>query len=82
MKATILLCCRFVLPYLNLFGGAVSITARDFQMINGMSNEFFGLGGEDDDFYSRLEALDIKICRFAPETSQYHKMRHRVQVRR
>lgn len=41
-----------------------------------MSNEYFGWEGEDDDLYSRLEANDLKLCRFEPEISRYHLASH------
>ncbi|KAJ8720293.1 hypothetical protein PYW07_012336 [Mythimna separata] len=63
---------RFVLPYLNLFGGVIAIVSKQFKAINGMSNEFYGMGGEDDDLFSRLQANNLKLCRFQPETSRYH----------
>ncbi|XP_030036702.2 beta-1,4-N-acetylgalactosaminyltransferase bre-4-like isoform X2 [Manduca sexta] len=68
---------RFVLPYLTLFGGAIAIISKQYKDINGMSNEYFGWGGEDDDLYSRLEASNLKVCRFEPETSRYHMVPHR-----
>ncbi|XP_072931498.1 beta-1,4-N-acetylgalactosaminyltransferase bre-4-like [Epargyreus clarus] len=67
---------RFVLPYLNQFGGVIAITTKQFKQINGMSNEFFGWKGEDDDLYLRLEAHKIKLCRFQPELSRYHMVTH------
>nr|XP_021201599.2 beta-1,4-N-acetylgalactosaminyltransferase bre-4 [Helicoverpa armigera] len=65
---------RFVLPYLNLVSGAIAILSKQFKTVNGMSNEFYGFAGEDDDLYSRLEASNLKLCRFQPETSRYHKV--------
>lgn len=38
--------------------------------------QFFGWGGEDDDFYERIKAKHIKICRFAPDYSQYTMLKH------
>lgn len=43
---------RFHLPYLGLFGGVISISARQFKDINGMSNVYDGWGGEDDDLFT------------------------------
>lgn len=42
---------RFNLPYMTLFGGVVAISGEHFKAINGMSNQFIGWGGEDDDFF-------------------------------
>lgn len=67
---------RFNLPYLGLFGGAVAIQTKQFHFINGMSNMFHGWGGEDDDFYGRLKAKNINICRFEPNYSQYIMLKH------
>ncbi|KAL0878908.1 hypothetical protein ABMA27_003908 [Loxostege sticticalis] len=69
---------RFVLPYLKLFGGAIAITSNQYKTINGMSNEYFGWGGEDDDFYARIEVEELKMCRFEPETSKYHMVGHKM----
>lgn len=38
--------------------------------------QFSGWGGEDDDFYGRLKAKNIEICRFEPDHSQYTMLRH------
>lgn len=46
-----------------------------------MSNEFYGVSGEDDDLYSRLEANDLKVCRFQPETSRYHMVSSKAERR-
>ncbi|KAM3957818.1 beta-1,4-N-acetylgalactosaminyltransferase bre-4 [Aphomia sociella] len=73
---------RFVLPHLNVFGGAVAIAAEQYKHINGMSNKYFGNGGEDDDLYARLEAKGLKMCRFEPETSRYHMIAHKSEHRR
>ncbi|XP_050309621.1 beta-1,4-galactosyltransferase 1 [Anthonomus grandis grandis] len=70
---------RYNLPYLTLFGGAISILSNQFQSINGMSNLFYGWGGEDDDFYKRLEAINLLPYRFAPELSKYTMLMHKKQ---
>ncbi|RZB39740.1 beta-1,4-galactosyltransferase 1 [Asbolus verrucosus] len=73
---------RFNLPYLTLFGGAVAISSDHFQRINGMSNQFTGWGGEDDDFYSRLEIHNLLPYRFSPELSKYTMLPHKKQKAR
>lgn len=67
---------RFTLPYAELFGGVVAIESSTFLEINGMSNMFHGWGGEDDDFYARLDSKHIAICRFPPSHSQYAMLLH------
>jgi len=42
------------LPYERYTGGVISMTPIHWEQINGMSNEFEGYGGEDDDLYHRL----------------------------
>lgn len=39
-----------------------------------------GWGGEDDDFYGRLRAKNIDICRFAPHYSQYTMLKHNNEI--
>lgn len=68
---------RFRLPYRGLFGGVVAINTAQYQQINGMSNLYYGWGGEDDDLYERLQALNIDICRFAMEFSKYTMLKHK-----
>lgn len=72
---------RYNLPYLTLFGGAISILTSQFKEINGMSNWFFGWGGEDDNFYKRLESHQILPYRFDPVLSRYTMLLHKKQFK-
>lgn len=38
--------------------------------------QFSGWGGEDDDFYERIKAKNLEICRFGPDHSQYTMLKH------
>ncbi|XP_020708706.2 beta-1,4-N-acetylgalactosaminyltransferase bre-4 [Athalia rosae] len=67
---------RYNLPYNGLFGGAIALTREHFQRANGFSNVFYGWGGEDDDFYSRLQTRGLKVCRFGPDVAQYYMLIH------
>ena len=43
----------------NYFGGIVSFCRRDFNIINGFPNDFWGWGGEDDALLHRCKVNDI-----------------------
>ena len=44
----------YQLHYPKFMGGVTLINCEDFRAVNGFSNEFWGWGAEDDDFYLRL----------------------------
>uniref|UniRef100_A0A0A9W4Z7 Beta-1,4-N-acetylgalactosaminyltransferase n=1 Tax=Lygus hesperus TaxID=30085 RepID=A0A0A9W4Z7_LYGHE len=70
---------EYKVPYDSIIGGAVAIRKSQFVDINGFSNTFFGWGGEDDDFYNRITKDSNKICRYAPDVSQYVMLSHKKQ---
>lgn len=41
------------------FGGVVALSTETYKIINGFPNNFWGWGGEDDEFYRRLTNLKI-----------------------
>lgn len=71
---------RYNLIYQELFGGVISITLDQFSQINGLSNLYEGWGGEDDDFYARLAATKISICRFPPAYNVYYMLPHKKET--
>lgn len=56
------LCSQFnyIRPYHELFGGVTCFDIDTFRKCNGMSNKYWGWGGEDDDLYQRCLANGIK----------------------
>ncbi|KAI5646237.1 beta-1,4-galactosyltransferase 2 [Phthorimaea operculella] len=66
----------FLFPFKSLFGGVVGLTAKQFKSVNGMSNEFSGYPGEDDDFYIRLVSNHLNVVRFDAFISKYHVVQH------
>lgn len=52
---------RYNLPYAGLFGGAIALTRAQFEKANGFSNIFYGWGGEDDDFFGRLQNRGFQV---------------------
>ena len=49
----------FTVPYSTCFGGVSSISRKHWMQINGMSNLYFGWGGEDDDLYERVRQNNL-----------------------
>ena len=41
------------LAYQKLVGGVLAMPVKDFRLVNGFSNSYYGWGGEDDDMYQR-----------------------------
>jgi len=53
---------KYAPQYKELFGGSFSLDINDYELINGYTNDFWGWGKEDDDFFIRLNKkfTDIK----------------------
>jgi xylosylprotein 4-beta-galactosyltransferase len=49
--------------YPTFVGGILLITTGDFQLVNGMSNKYWGWGLEDDEFYVRMRDARFKVTR-------------------
>lgn len=45
---------NYSIPYDKCVGGVFGMHLHDWVQINGMSNDYEGWGGEDDDFYERM----------------------------
>ena len=57
--------CNFVANHFaEYFGGVSSISVRQFRQVNGFSNQYWGWGGEDDDFYIRVTNSKLKLTRY------------------
>ena len=69
---------RFNLPYLDLFGGALSVSEETFEAVNGFSNSFFGWGGEDDDFWTNriLPYTKNLMIRYDASIAKYQMLNH------
>ena len=68
---------NYKLLYKTLFGGVVSMLVDDFILIDGYSNEFWGWGGEDDDFYNRAEYKGMTIVRYEGNITKYKGFKHK-----
>ena len=67
---------NYKLPYPNIFGGVVAINTKQFRMLNGFSNEFWGWGGEDDDMAARIKVANLKVERYSSKIARYVMIRH------
>ena len=67
---------RYNLPYSEMTGGAIAISADQFRTVNGFSNIFFGWGGEDDEFYHRLAYHGLQPVRYHPSLARYVSLKH------
>ena len=54
------------MPYPNYFGGVTLISRQHMLTINGFSNNYWGWGGEDDDFLDRVKSVGLSIRRDTP----------------
>ena len=61
------------LPYPEYFGGATMVTGENMEATNGFSNEFWGWGREDDNFFSRCINAKLKIER---RNGKFESMAH------
>lgn len=66
----------YKLPYAGYVGGAFIIQASQYKLINGFSNAYFGLGGEDDDFRKRLSSKHLKYDRPSSTVGKYFALSH------
>ena len=51
----------FTLPYEEYFGGAILFNTKDFEKINGYSNEYWGFGYEDYDLLFRCTKKGLSV---------------------
>ena len=70
---------RYNLPYPEMTGGALSISSSQFQQVNGFSNQFYGWGGEDDEFHRRLVDNNLLPVRLSRKSAKYVSLKHTKQ---
>ena len=49
------------MPYETYLGGITGLEPSLFREVDGFSNDFWGWGGEDDDFYTRLKRMEVVV---------------------
>ena len=55
----------YTLPYREYAGGIMSLSKSTLTRFNGMSNLYFGWGGEDDNLFGRLVANKLQVKRYS-----------------
>ena len=60
--------------YERFVGGVIGMMSSDFEKINGFSTIFFGWGGEDDSFYTRMVKKSVPL--FRPSVGRYELAEH------
>ena len=50
--------------YSEYFGGVSAISVKQFRQVNGFSNQYWGWGGEDDNFYIRVKRNNLQLTRY------------------
>ncbi|XP_063106354.1 beta-1,4-galactosyltransferase 1-like [Cavia porcellus] len=66
----------FSLPYVQYFGGVSALSKRQFIIINGFPNNYWGWGGEDDDIFNRLSLKGMSVSRPNAVVGRYRMFRH------
>ena len=67
---------KYELPYRDLFGGVSALSVKQFELVNGFSNQYWGWGGEDDDMAKRLASNKLKITRYKADIARYTMIKH------
>ena len=55
----------------------MALRREHYEKINGVSNQFWGWGGEDDDMYKRVIKNGLKITRYITVIARYTTIEHK-----
>ncbi|XP_069486884.1 beta-1,4-galactosyltransferase 1 [Ambystoma mexicanum] len=66
----------FRLPYGQFFGGVSALSKSQYEKINGLPNNYWGWGGEDDDIYNRIVSRGMGISRPDAVIGKCRMIRH------
>ncbi|TKR64212.1 hypothetical protein L596_024785 [Steinernema carpocapsae] len=68
---------NYKLFYNGIVGGALALTRKQMEEINGFSNDYWGWGSEDDDIYKRATDAGYRIHRDDETIARYTMIKHR-----
>ena len=52
------------------------MSVEQFRKVNGFSNQYWGWGGEDDDFYLRIIRNNLTLTRYNASVARYTMIKH------
>ncbi len=67
---------KYRLNYANYLGGVATLSSKKYEEINGFANGFYGWGGEDDDFNSRIKKHNFTLTRTPAQMARFYMLRH------
>ncbi|CAG5128585.1 unnamed protein product [Candidula unifasciata] len=62
--------------YKTYVGGILLLQSQHFEMLNGLSNKYWGWGREDDEFFVRMKKAKLTLGRPGNLTTGYRSFRH------
>ncbi len=62
--------------YDTMLGGVLTVSLDMYESLNGFSNNFWGWGQEDDDFYTRVIRSGHGFRRISPRLGRYTTLKH------
>ena len=65
----------------DAFGGAVAFLREDFVNVNGYSNSFYGVEGENDDMLARIRRHHKQTSRPVLEIGRFAMLRHKSRLK-
>ncbi|XP_013389194.1 beta-1,4-galactosyltransferase 4 [Lingula anatina] len=67
---------KYSVPYYRYIGGVLGFPAEAFRKTNGYPNGYLGWGGEDDDFYFRMQSQNVSFTRADSKLGRYRVFHH------
>ncbi|XP_061719125.1 beta-1,4-N-acetylgalactosaminyltransferase bre-4-like [Cydia pomonella] len=67
----------YKLPYNTVSSGVSAMTQKQFTDVNGFSNAYWGIGGEDDDMVLRMHSKGYVISRYNETIARYASLYHK-----
>ncbi len=62
--------------YDTMLGGVLTVSLDTYEKLNGFSNNYWGWGQEDDDFYIRVMRSGLGFRRMSPRLGRYTTLQH------